>query len=382
MRVLLVEDSSGDARLIEEMLREAQPEPFELGREESLAAALARLGDEQFDVVLLDLGLPDSQGLDTLSRMREEAGHLPIVVLTGFDDEERGLQALQMGAQDYLIKGELGGPALRPLRRVMRYAIERQQSEEMLRETLAELENRSAEMESFTYSVSHDLKEPLRTLEAFSRFLLEDYGEVLDDQGRDYLDRLARASARLKDMVEELLTLSRLGRRPHELERVNVRRVVEEIVAANRFSIDESNADVAIEGALPDVLADLPRVEQIFGNLVGNGFKFNRSERPSVRIGLAELTGGWVTFYVRDNGIGIAPEYHERIFFLFQRLHLREEYEGTGAGLAIVKRAAEALGGCVWLESEPGAGSTFFVRLPLWEGRGRLSRPRSEGRKA
>jgi len=373
MRVMLVEDSSGDARLIEEMLRGAQVAPVEVEQANCLAGALERLGDG-FDVVLLDLGLPDSQGLETLLRTREQAPHLPIVVLTGFDDQEQALQALQLGAQDYLIKGEFAGA---PLSRTIRYAIERHQTEGMLRQTLAELESRTAEMETFTYSVSHDLKEPLRGLEAFSRFLVEDYADVLDDQGRDYLNRIAKASARLKDMIEELLTLARLGRRPPQLERVNIRRVVEDFLAANEMRLKESNAEALIEGALPDVLADLTRVEQVFGNLIGNGLKFNKSARPSVQVGLADVTGGWVTFFVRDNGIGIAPEYQERIFGIFQRLHIREEYEGTGAGLAIAKRAAEALGGRVWLESEPGAGSTFYVCLPLWEGSGRISRKRA-----
>jgi light-regulated signal transduction histidine kinase (bacteriophytochrome) len=346
---------------------------FELDHSTTLADALDHLEEDKgYDVVLLDLGLPDSQGLDTLLKAREQAPHLPIVILTGFDDEERSLQALQLGAQDYLFKGDLNS---RPLVRAIRYAIERHQIEDRLRLAVDELESRTAEMESFTYSVSHDLKEPLRTLEAFSRFLLEDYASVLDEQGSDYLTRLANASARLKDMIEELLMLSRLGRRPHEVERVSVRDVVDGIIAANLFTIEERGAEVIVEGQLPDVMADLTRVEQIFGNLIGNGLKFNRNNYPQVRIGVTESKDGWATFRIQDNGIGIAAEYHDRIFGIFQRLHMREDYEGTGAGLAIVKRAVEALGGRVWLESAPGSGSTFYVRMPLCEERPRRGRP-------
>ena len=364
MHVMLVEDSPGDARLVEEMLKEATEPPLTFDWQCSLATALPRLAEEYFDIVLLDLGLPDSQGMDTLLRTRQSAPHVPIVILTGFDDEERAAQALKLGAQDYLVKG---GFESAPLGRAIRYAIERYQVQDMLRRTLEELEQRSEEMEAFTNSVSHDLKEPLRTLEAFSGFLIEDYADVLDEQGRDYLERLAKASARLKDMIEELLVLSRLGRRPHELERVDIGETVREIVAANQFTMDQRNAAVNIQDPLPLVLADLPRVEQVFGNLIGNGLKFNRSERPTIEIGCSEVAGGWATFYVRDNGIGIDPEYHERIFGIFQRLHVIEEYEGTGAGLAIVKRAIEALGGSVSLESALGSGSTFYLRLPLWE---------------
>jgi light-regulated signal transduction histidine kinase (bacteriophytochrome) len=223
-------------------------------------------------------------------------------------------------------------------------------------------------MESFTYSVSHDLKEPLRTLEAFSRFLIEDYGPVLDEEGRDYLTRIASASGRMRDMIEELLTLSRLGRRPHEFVRVSLRQVIEDIISAAQVVIEERGAVAKIEGELPDVLADLVRIEQVFGNLISNGIKFNHSQPPLVTVGVQEMDTESVTFYVRDNGIGIAEEYQERIFGVFQRLHLREEYEGTGAGLAIVKRACEAVNGGVWVESQPGAGSTFFVRLLRWQG--------------
>jgi hypothetical protein len=362
---MLVEDSPGDARLVEEMLKEAMEPPVMFDWQSSLGAALSRLSEAQFDVLLLDLGLPDSQGMDTLLRVRQSAPHVPILVLTGFDDEERAAQALQLGAQDYLIKGAF--KTSMTLGRAIRYAIERYQVQDELRRTLEELELRTEEMEAFINSVSHDLKEPLRTIEAFSQFLTEDYTDVLDGQGRDYLGRLAAASARLKHMIEELLILSRLGRRPHELVKVDMAGTIGEIVAANEFTIDERHAVVTIQEGLPPVLADLSRVEQVFGNLIGNALKFNRSDTPTVEIGCDEMDAGFGTFYVRDNGIGIDPAYHERIFGIFQRLHVQEEFEGTGAGLAIVQRAVEALGGTVSLKSALGSGSTFYLRLPLWQ---------------
>jgi len=365
MRVMLVEDSPGDARLVEELLKEIKTPPLTFETVSSLALALPRLAEIAFDVLLLDLGLPDSQGLETLIKARQSAPHMPIVVLTGFDDEERAVEAMQLGAQDYLVKG--GFKTSMTLRRAIRYAIERSQVQAMLRETMQELEARTEEMEAFTNSVSHDLKEPLRTIEAFSQFLLEDCADALDDQGRDYLGRLAKASARLKNMIEELLILSRLGKRLHEVEKVDMAETVAEIVSANEFTIKKRRAVVNIQAGLPPVLADQSRVEQVFGNLIGNALKFNRSDRPAIEIGCDEGSGGFATFYVRDNGIGIDPAYHDRIFGIFQRLHVPEEFEGTGAGLAIVKRAVEALGGSVSLESGLGLGSTFYLRLPLWK---------------
>ena len=228
------------------------------------------------------------------------------------------------------------------------------------------LEQRVAELDAFTCSVSHDLKEPLRAIEAFSQFVLEDYGDRLDEQGREYLVKLRNASVRMKRLIEDLLALSRVSRQLSPPARVDVGRLLKEIVEGIQPTIDARGATVEAEDGLPDVLAESPRIEQLFTNLVGNALKFNESERPVVKVGVRGVEDGTATFYVQDNGIGVDSECHERIFGMFQRLHRREDYEGTGAGLAIVKRVVEALGGRVWVESEVGAGATFLFTLPLW----------------
>lgn len=228
------------------------------------------------------------------------------------------------------------------------------------------LAQRVAELDAFTCSVSHDLKEPLRAIEAFSRFLLEDYGDRLDEQGREYLVRLGNASVRMRRLIEQLLALSRAAHQLSRPKRVDVGRLVREIVEGMQPAFDAKRASVMVEDELPGVLADSPRVEQLFANLIGNALKFNESERPFVKVGARGAEDGMATFYVQDNGIGIDPQYHERIFGMFQRLHPREDYEGTGAGLAIVKRVVEAVGGRIWVQSEVGAGATFLFTLPLW----------------
>jgi PAS domain S-box-containing protein len=240
----------------------------------------------------------------------------------------------------------------------------RKESEARLRASAADLSRSNSELEAFTYSVSHDLKEPLRTIEAFSQFLLEDYKDKLDEQGQDYLQKLATASARMKQLIEDLLALSRIGRRDDPTSKVDVGRLVGGVVEGLRVMIGERSVHIAVEQGLPDVRGDAARLEQIFGNLITNGIKFNRSAIPSIKVGVRESDDSSVTFYVADNGIGIDPAYHERIFGIFQRLHRREEFEGTGAGLAIVKRAVESLGGAVSVESDGASGSTFVFSLP------------------
>ena len=356
VNVLLIEDNPGDARLVQETLAQVGGGRFHLECADTLTTGVERLARQPIDAVLLDLALPDSQGLDTVRRALEGAPGVAIVVLTSTDDDVLAAQALHAGAQDYLVKGSLDGDLLA---RTLRHAIERGH-------LVRELKQRNEELDSFTHSVSHDLKEPLRALEAFSQFLLEDCADRLDEQGRDYLMKIADASIRMKNLVDELLTLSRASRQPGPPSRVDVGGLVGEIIAGIQPVIDARGAALAVEKGLPDVIAEPAWLKEVFANLIGNAVKFNKSELPHVNIGVRAMDGGMATFYVQDNGIGIDPQYHERIFDMFERLNRREEYEGTGAGLAIVKRVLENLGGKVWVESELGAGATFLFTLPVW----------------
>jgi two-component system CheB/CheR fusion protein len=248
-------------------------------------------------------------------------------------------------------------------KRMMKSLVRQAGRERKLKESL---ERQVAELDAFTHSVAHDLKEPLRAITAFSQFVLEDYADRLDKQGREYLLKVANAAVRMKKLIDDLLTLSCASRQPDPPSRVDVGRLIREVIEEMGPTIDAKGATVEVQKGLPDVLAEPARVKQIFADLLGNALKFNESKRPFVKIGVRAIEGGMAAFYVQDNGIGIAPQYHERIFDIFQRLHRREEYEGTGTGLAIVKRLVEILGGRTWVESELGAGATFLFTLPLW----------------
>jgi PAS domain S-box-containing protein len=236
----------------------------------------------------------------------------------------------------------------------------------------SELRRINQELEDFTYIVSHDLKEPLRTIEAFSNFLAQDFGPHLGDEGQEYINHLIQASRRLGALIDDLLALSRAGRVMNTPRAFGWDEVFGVIRADLHDLIQRQQAVLRVEAPLPPVCGDRERVIQLLANLISNGLKYNKSPEPEILVGAvphprAEGQNGkpdLATFYVRDNGIGIDPAYHEQIFRMFRRLHRRDEIEGTGAGLTICRRIVEAHGGRIWVESQVGGGATFYFTLP------------------
>lgn len=246
---------------------------------------------------------------------------------------------------------------------IIRDVTERKRAEEELRVQKALLERKMREMDDFLHVVSHDLKEPLRGIEAFSGFLLEDYGTKLDEQGVRYLGFLKQAAVRMKDLIHDLLTLASISKKGPTFQTVELDRVVDRVRQDLEFSIHATGAEIQVRSPLPAVRCDPTRMGEVFKNLISNAIKFNRSSPPTIEIAAWEEKDA-VVVSVADNGIGIDPRYTARIFDLFERLHPQEEFEGTGAGLAICKAVIEGYGGKIWVESEPGAGSTFFFTIP------------------
>jgi len=239
---------------------------------------------------------------------------------------------------------------------------ERKRAAERLEQHQQELRRSNAELEQFAYVASHDLQEPLRKVASFCTLIERKYGDRLDDEGRTYIRFAVDGAARMRALIQDLLAFSRAG--SGELRTTPVRSEMALRAALDALStqIDESHARISFE-ALPTVMAEPTQLTQLFQNLLSNAIKYRSHATPEIHVRCVEQARHWV-ISVSDNGIGIAPAFHERVFGVFKRLHTREKYSGTGIGLAICRRVVERFGGRIWVESQEGAGATFHFSLP------------------
>lgn len=236
--------------------------------------------------------------------------------------------------------------------------------EQQVMERTSQLQAANNELEAFVYTVSHDLRAPLRAMQGFAEALAEDYGKLLDEVGNEYINRIINSAQRLENLIQDLLSYSRLSRTDLYLQPVNLNNVMFEVMTQLDADLKAKNAQVTISAPLRAVLAHRNTLAQVIANLLTNAIKFVRvGEQPQVLIWSEIKTPGWVRLWVKDNGIGIKPEHHGRIFRVFERLHGIERYPGTGIGLAIVRKGVERMGGRVGLESLPGQGSSFWIEL-------------------
>ncbi len=352
--VLLIEDNTGDARLIQEMLRRSQRAPVRLECAEGLASGLELLAKGGLDLVLLDLSLPESQGIDTLLRVRSRAPGVPVVVLTSSGDEDLGNRSVQSGAQDYLIKGQVDGPMLA---RAMRYAIERGRIEEELRrraEQLAEMDRRKDEFLA-----------PLRN--SLSILRMSGDSNPAAERVHEMMERQVNHMVRL---VDDLLEVSRITRGKIELrrERVELAVVLRSAVETSRPLMEAARHQLAIT-VPPEPLtvdADPVRLSQVIANLLNNAAKYTE-EGGQIWL-TARREGDATAVSVRDTGLGIPADMLPRVFDMFAQVDrtLKRSQGGLGIGLTLARTLVEMHGGRVEARSEgPGMGSEFTIRLPL-----------------
>ena len=363
-RVLLVEDNPTDTLLLEEAFADIHGVEFSMTHVERLADGLVQLSQTNFDVVLLDLGLPDSQGVDTFINLHKQFPDVPVLVLTGLENENIGTKAMQLGAQDYLIKKQTQGAILG---RTIRYAIERHRINAELERRVADrtvqLQLANSELESFSYSVAHDLRAPLRAIKSFGDLLTMEYAEKLDATAQHYLSRVTTAAAKMDILIDDILRLARIARSDLSLQRVHLSNIVKAIANDLKHTEPERNVEFVIADDV-QVTGDVGLLQIMMDNLIRNAWKYtSKTSVAKIEFGERIESENRRACFLKDNGAGFDMAYVDRLFQPFQRLHLEDEFHGNGIGLAIVQRIALRHRGRVWAEAAVDKGATFFFSI-------------------
>lgn len=390
--ILVIDDNRENLRLLAKVLTR---QGYAVRAIPDGRLALASVQAKPPDLILLDVQMPGLDGYKVCTQLKtdERTRNIPVIFISIATQVLDKVKAFSVGGVDYITKPfqveevlarvethltlrDLQRSLLEKNAQLEQEIAERERVEKQLQQQAAKLEEANAELCQYAYVVSHDLKTPLRAIHNYVDFLRQDLEAALAGGQKAYLDGLACAVQEAEELVEDLLELSRVGRHSVPTEMIEIGAFLRELVASLDLT---ANAEILIASDWPTIYVEPVLLRQIFQNLIDNAIKFNDAPLKRVELGWrpvpplssdgdGEGAGGEgrraYEFFVRDNGIGIDPRYHEQIFGVFERLHAREEYEGTGIGLAIVKKAASKLGGSVRVESKLDEGSTFFVALP------------------
>jgi len=383
VNVLLVDDQPEGLLALEALLEgpERNIVKTRSGRE-----ALRQLLKADFALILLDVQMPDMDGFQTaeLIRQRDSSKNTPIIFLTaGHKSEENIFRGYAVGAVDYVLKPivpeilrskvSVFVDLARQTELVRRQADQLRQSEQEALQLaqaranlLAELEAANRELEAFAYSVSHDLRAPLRRINGFAGILLEDFSAQLDPVAKGYLERVSEAGRHMCQLLDDLLNLSRVTRKELTRRRTDLDSLVREVRDSLQPEIEGREIEWQI-GCLPTVECDPGLIKQVFANLLLNAIKYTRPrQRATIQVDQM-ICDGQPAVFVRDNGVGFDMKYADKLFGVFQRLHRQEDFEGTGVGLATVQRIIHKHGGRVWAEAEPYKGATFYFTLGMPE---------------
>ncbi|HTH65368.1 MAG TPA: ATP-binding protein [Gemmatimonadales bacterium] len=352
-RVLVVDDNADMRDYLAKLLSTRwQVDVVPDGR----AALTSALGHPP-DLVLSDIMMPGMDGFALVRELRAHAAtsQVPVVLLSARAGEEALLEGLDTGADDYLVKPFAARELLARVHTHIELA-------RLRREWASELERANNELEAFSYSVSHDLRAPLRAIDGFSQALLADYGHTLDEQGQEYLVRVRSATQRMAQLIDDLLSLAKITRASLSRQRVDLTALARQVLGELGIRDPGRRIDCLVADGLV-VQADPRLLRVMLANLLGNAWKFTAKQRTAkIAVG-RETTGGEAAFFVRDNGAGFDMAHAAKLFAPFQRLHSEAEFEGTGIGLATVHRVVSRHGGRIWAEASPGQGATFLFTL-------------------
>jgi len=369
--VLAVDDAPENLAFIRACLASAGYTVFTAKSGEECLTLLTRVVPR---LILLDVQMPGIDGFETCRRLKANprTRDIPVIFMTALSDTADKVTGFEAGAVDYVTKPLDGAEVLArigthltldSLRRQLQAQNAQLQQEIVAREEIQRaLQRSNAELEQLAYVASHDMQEPLRMVASYLQLVAQRYQGKLDADADEFIGFAVDGAKRMQALINDLLAYSRVGTKARPFAPTDCAALLATVISDLGVAIGETGARITHD-PLPVVMADAMQLTHLFQNLLGNAIKFHGGEPPQVHIAAEPVGADWC-FSVRDNGIGIAPEYFERIFVLFQRLHGRREYSGTGIGLALCKKIAERHGGRIWVESSPGAGSVFRFTIP------------------
>jgi signal transduction histidine kinase len=363
-RLLIVDDESAQMRALCDTL---SVEGYVTRGFSSARDALMAIRPGQFDLLLTDLMMPEMDGITLINAARKIDETLGAIVMTGHGTIDTAVQAMQRGALDYILKPFKLNVILPVISRaldVQRLRRENAELQERERRRSEELAAAYQDLESFSYSISHDLRAPLRTIDSFAQMLKEDFADRLGEEGNRLIGVIRTGSQKMDQLIVGLLEFSRTGRQPLDLDIIDMTALAD--AAAMEVQALYTGPSPVLEIAeLPAISGDATVMRQVWCNLIGNALKYS-AKRPQPRIRISgRIEGREAIYQVDDNGAGFDMRYADKLFGVFQRLHRTEEFCGTGVGLAIVQRIIARHGGRIWAQGTPDAGACFQFALPL-----------------
>ena len=394
-KILIVDDNPSNLKLLYTSLKNAG---FEVLVAEDGKAGLEVVEFATPELILLDVMMPDLDGFEVCRRLKanSQTKDIPVIFLTALSEIVNKVKGFEVGGVDYITQPIENQEIIARVRthliltRMQKRLQEQndnlqaeiehrkhiesklqssrdllQQSNENLEQTVADrtaaLSSSNQDLEQFAYIASHDLRQPLRKIRMCTEYLGEDYAHCFDKQAHEYMRYITKSIDRMYLLIDDLLAYSRVGRQEHNYISVDIETIVEDCIEDLSIAIEEKQARISYHD-LPVIQANLREIRQLFQNLIGNALKFTSDRCPQIEITATPKGDRWM-FAVADNGIGIEPQFTDKIFQMFQRLHVNSDYEGTGIGLAICHKVVTSHGGEIWVDSQVGHGSTFYFTL-------------------
>jgi two-component system, sensor histidine kinase and response regulator len=363
-KILIVDDEAVHMKALCNTLKDHDYETVGFS---SARAALAELRNTEFDLLLTDLMMPEMDGIALLQAAFKQSPNLVGIIMTGEGTISTAVEAMKTGALDYILKPfklSVILPVLARALSVRRLRLENAALQKSIQERTAQLEEANQELDAFAHSVSHDLRAPLRHISGFVGLLVQ-AEPSLSEKGKQHLDTIARSAKKMEQLIDDLLNFSRTSRTEIRRSAVKLDELAQQVIRDAQPETEGRNILWKING-LPQVQADPILLRQVFSNLILNAIKYSNTRNPAeIEIGsMADGTPGEIVIFIRDNGVGFDMNYVGKLFGVFQRLHREDQFEGTGIGLANVRRIIARHGGRTWAEGKVDGGATFYFTLP------------------